>query len=150
MTGKVSITGLPELVRKVDGKFRRLQQKILREALTAFAEPIRQNAEQLARTLISPRIEVVTRVKMRGTGGTVVVGPSTKVFEVKKNGRSITSANVAYWFEFGYDIRSKPKGPSLKHVGARPSLTPAYAANKERALQIFEDTLRNALEAEAA
>lgn len=144
----LKVQGLADMTRKLTNKIRRLEQRVMREALQEFAEPIRRNAEQLARSLISSRIKVVTQIRLRGTGGTVKIGPSTETFEVKPNGQTITSANVAYWFEFGYDIRAKKKGPSLKHVGARPSLTPAYHANKDAALAAFENKMRAALEAE--
>ncbi len=142
------IKGIDEMRRNIEGRLRRLEQSMLRKALQAFAEPIRANAEQFARTLISPRMKVISQIRMRGSSGTVRIGPSTEVFRVTASGRTVTHAMVGYWFEFGYDIRAEQKGPSLAHVGARPSLTPAYESQKERALVEFEAVMRNALEAE--
>src|SRR5689334_18384943 len=147
---KLELKGLSDLTRKMENKIRRLEQSVLRRALQAFAEPIRASAERLAQTLISRRIKVITSIKIRGSAGTVRIGPSTEIFETSPTGRSITMANVAYWFEFGYDIRHKAKGPALRHVGARPSLTPAYQSQKEAGLAAFEQVMRDALEEEVA
>jgi hypothetical protein len=145
---KLELKGLQDLNRKLEGRIRRLEQSILRKALLAFGEPIRIRAEQLARATISPRLKVVTTVKIRGSTGTVKIGPSTEVFDVSPTGRSVTHANIGYWFEFGYDIRHTPKGPSLAHVGSRPTLTPAYQAAKEQGLAAFEQVIRENLEQE--
>ena len=147
---KLELKGLDDLRRKLEGKLRRLEQSILRKALQAFAEPIRAHAERLARSLISPRMNIVTKIKIRGSVGTVFIGPSTDIFETSPSGRSVSHANVGYWFEFGYDIRHSKKGPSLRHVGARPTLTPAYQAQKETGLAAFEAVMREALEEQVA
>jgi len=147
---KLQLKGLQDLNRKLEGRIRRLEQSILRKALLAFGEPIRAHAERLARALISPRMKVVTSVKLRGSTGTVRIGPFREVFETSPSGKSITHANVGYWFEFGYDIRSKPKGPALRHVGSRPSMTPAYEAEKAAGLAAFETIIRDNLEQDVA
>jgi hypothetical protein len=147
---KLELKGLQDLNRKLEGRIRRLEQSVLRKALLAFGEPIRAHAEQLARATISPRMKVVITTKMRGSTGTVKIGPSTEVFETSPTGRSVTHANIGYWFEFGYDIRHKPKGPALAHVGSCPTLTPAYQAAKEQGLAAFEQVIRENLEQEVA
>jgi len=143
------------LNRKLEGRIRRLEQSILRKALLAFAEPIRAHAERLARTLISPRLKVVTSVKLRGSTGIVKIGPSTEVFDTDRNGKSVTHANVAYWWEFGYKLlgppyHSKKGGPVIKHFGSRPSMTPAYEAQKAAGLAAFETIMRDNLEQDVA
>lgn len=146
---KLELKGMQELNRKLEGRIRRLEQSILRKALQAFAEPIRLAAERIAHTTISPRLKVVSSIKLRGSSGTVRVGPSTETFATDPtSGRSVSSANIGYWFEFGYEIRHTPKGPSLHHVGARPTLTPAYQQAKEQGLAAFEQVIRENLEAE--
>jgi hypothetical protein len=147
---KLELKGLQDLNRKLEGRIRRLEQSVLRKALQAFGEPIRAHAERLARTLISPRMKVVTTTKLRGSTGIVKIGPSTETFEVKSNGQSVSHANIGYWFEFGYDIRHTAKGPSLRHVGSRPSMTPAYEAEKAAGLAAFETVIRDNLEQEVA
>lgn len=145
----LEVKGMSDMMRKLNARLRRLEQNVMRKALEAFAEPIRADGERWARSLISPRLKFVIKTKMRGEGGTVYIGPSTEVFATDpKSGRSISHANVAYWFEFGYDIRRIRRGPALVHVGARPSLTPAYLAKKEEGLAAMEQVLRDALEQE--
>lgn len=147
---QIEVRGLDQMIGKMNAKIRRLEQSILRKALQAFAEPIRAAAEAHARTLISPRLKVVSQIRLRGSGGTVRIGPSNDTFEVTPAGRTVTSAMIGYWFEFGYDIRAVRKGPALAHVGARPFLTPAYESQKATALAAFEEVMRNALEEEIA
>lgn len=148
MNFKLELKGLDALTRKLQNRIRRLEQSVLRRALQAFAEPIRAAGERYARTAISPRMKVVTSIKIRGSSGTVKIGPSTETFATSPSGRSVSHANIGYWFEFGYDLRAVPKGPSLRHVGARPSMTPAYQGQKETALQAFEAVIRENLEQE--
>jgi len=150
MEMKLELKGLQDINRKLEARIRRLEQSVLRKAIQAFGEPIRAHAERLARTLISPRMKVVTTTKLRGSTGIVKIGPSTETFEVKSNGQSVSHANIGYWFEFGYDIRSVAKGPSLRHVGSRPSMTPAYEAEKAAGLAAFETVIRDNLEQEVA
>lgn len=151
MTGfEIEIKGMDQMIGKLNARIRRLEQSILRKALQAFAEPIRTAAEAHARTLISPRLKLVTQIRLRGSGGTVRIGPSTDIFDTSPTGRQVSHANIGYWFEFGYDIRKVRKGPSLAHVGARPFLTPAYESQKDAALAAFETVMRNALEEEVA
>lgn len=143
---KVEVKGLADMTRKLQAKVRRLEQSILRKALQAYAEPIRAATERLARVEISPRMKIVTNIKLRGSSGTVRIGPSTEIFP----GGKVSHAKIAYWFEFGYDIRAERKGPSLAHVGSRPSLTPAYQSNKAAAMDAFQTVLRDALEKDIA
>ena len=151
MTGfEIEVSGLDQMIGKLNAKIRRLEQSILRKALQAFAEPIRRAAEAHARTLISPRLKLVSQIRLRGSGGTVRIGPSTDIFETSPTGRQVSHANIGYWFEFGYNIRAVRKGPSLAFVGARPFLTPAYESQKAAALAAFEEVMRNALEEEIA
>jgi hypothetical protein len=153
MEMKLELKGLQDVNRKLEGRIRRLEQSVLRKALLAFAEPVRAQGERLARTNISPRIKVVTTTKMRGSSGTVKVGPSTEVFDTDANGRSVTMANVAYWWEFGFKLlgppyRSQKGGPVIQHFGARPSMTPAYESQKGPGLAAFEQVIRENLEQE--
>lgn len=150
MEFKLELKGLQDLNRKLEGRIRRLEQSILRKALLAFAEPIRIHAERIARATISPRLKVIATTKLRGSTGIVKIGPSNEVFETSPSGRSVTHANIGYWFEFGYEIRHTAKGPSLAHVGARPTLTPAYQAAKAQGLAAFEQVIRENLEQEVA
>lgn len=147
---KLELKGMAELNRKLEGRIRRLEQSILRKALQAFAEPIRIHAERIAHSTISPRLKIISDIKLRGSSGTVRIGPSTETFDTSPSGRSVSHANIGYWFEFGYEIRHTPKGPSLAHVGARPTLTPAYQAAKEQGLAAFEQVIRDNLEQEIA
>jgi hypothetical protein len=142
------IKGLEKVRRNIEARLRRFEQSSLRKALQAFAEPIRAHAERLAQSLISPRMKVGVKIKIRGSTGTVVIGPTTDTFEIAPDGKSVSFANIGYWFEFGYDIRHTPKGPALHHVGARPFLTPAYQAQKENGLAAFDQVMRDALEEE--
>jgi len=141
---KAELKGLADLTRKLQGRIRRLEQSVLRKALQAYAEPIRAHAEQLARANISPRMKIITKIKIRGSTGWVGIGPSKEVFDADES--TATFANIGYWFEFGYEIRATRKGPSLHHVGAKPFLTPAWQAQKERALAAFEQVMRDNLE----
>lgn len=150
MEFRLELKGLQALNRKLEARIRRLEQSILRKALLAFGEPIRQHAERLARATISPRLKVVITTKIRGSTGIVKIGPSRETFETSPSGKSISHANVGYWFEFGYAIRSTPKGPALAHVGARPTMTPAYLAAKAQGLAAFEQVIRENLEQEVA
>lgn len=155
MEFQIELKGLQDLNRKLEGRIRRLEQSILRKALLAFADPVRAQGERLARTLISPRLKVVTSVKMRGSTGTVKIGPSTEVFDTDRNGRSVTHANVAYWWEFGFKLlgppyHSKRGGPVIQHFGARPSMTPAFESQKGPGLAAFEQIIRDNLESEVA
>lgn len=156
MNFQVELKGLQELNRKLEGRIRRLEQKGLRESLLEFGEPIRAAGERNARTTISPRIKYAMTTRMRGSSGTIRIGPSNESFEPgivgpMPRGKStawVTHAMISYWFEFGYNIRHTPKGPSLAHVGARPTLTPAYKAQKQPALDAFETKIFGFLEEE--
>jgi hypothetical protein len=153
MDVKLELKGLQDLNRKLEGRIRRLEQSVLRKALQAFADPIRAHGERLARTNISPKIKVVTTTKLRGSTGTVKIGPSTEIFDTDRNGRSVTMANVSYWWEFGFKLlgppyASKKGGPVIQHFGARPSMTPAFESQKGPGLAAFETVIRDNLESE--
>lgn len=155
MDVKLELKGLQDLNRKLEGRIRRLEQSILRKALLAFAAPVQAHGERLARTLISPRLKVVTSVKMRGSSGTVKIGPSTEIFDTDANGRSVTMANVSYWWEFGFKLlgppyRSQRGGPVIQHFGARPTMTPAFESQKGPGLAAFEQVMRENLERDVA
>jgi hypothetical protein len=95
----------------------------------------------------------VTNTKLRGAAGTVKIGPSTEIFDTDRNGRSVTMANVAYWWEFGFKLlgppyASKKGGPVIQHFGARPSMTPAFESQKGPALDAFTQVMRENLEQE--
>lgn len=139
MNFTMELKGMAELNRKLEGRIRRLEQRGLRESLPAFGEPIRAAAERYAHTTISPRLKYVLQMRMRGSSGTIKVGPSKETFDPSKS--AVSHANIAFWFEFGYEIRHTIKGPSLAHVGARPTMTPAYLENKERGLAAFEEKI---------
>jgi hypothetical protein len=152
---KVELKGLQDLNRKLEGRIRRLEQSVLRKALQAFAEPIQAHGQRLVGTSISPRIKVVTTTKLRGSTGTVKIGPSTEIFDTDRNGRSVTMANVAYWWEFGFKLlgppyASKKGGPVIQHFGARPSMTPAFESQKGPGLEAFTQVMRDNLEQEVA
>jgi hypothetical protein len=153
MEMKLELKGLQDINRKLEARIRRLEQSVLRKALQAFAAPIQAHGERLARTNISTRIKVVTTTKLRGSTGTVKVGPSTEIFDTDRNGRSVTMANVAYWWEFGFKLlgppyRSQKGGPVIQHFGARPSMTPAFESQKGPGLAAFEQVIRENLEQE--
>jgi len=141
---QVELKGLADLTKKLQARIRRLEQSVLRKALIAYGEPIRAHAEQLARSQISQRMKIITKVKIRGSSGWVGIGPSKEAIDPSRS--SVTFANIGYWFEFGYDIRATRKGPALHHVGARPFLTPAWQAQQQRALAAFEQVMRDNLE----
>lgn len=155
MDVKLELKGLQDLNRKLEGRIRRLEQSVLRKALQAFAAPVQAHGERLARTLISPRLKVVTTTRLRGSSGTVKIGPSTEVFDTDANGRSVTHANIAYWWEFGFKLlgppyRSQRGGPVIQHFGARPSMTPAFESQKGPGLAAFEQVMRENLEKDIA
>ena len=142
---KVEIKGLEKVARNLEARIRRFEQSTMRQAFQAAAAPIRDHAERLGRTLISPRLEYVDQIKTRGSSGTLKVGPSTQPFS-EEYGKTVTHAMIGYWFEFGYEIRHTPKGPSLRHVGARPTMTPAWEAQKDNAVEAFVAVMRAVLE----
>lgn len=157
MDFKLELKGMDQLARRLEAKIRRLEQTVLRQALVAFAEPIRAEGERLARSQISSKINFVIKTKMRGSSGQVFIGPSVDPFPgaEETTGKTVSQANIAYWFEFGYNILQPPyhsqKGAAVfMHVGARPSLTPAFLARKETALAAMEKVLKDALEQEIA
>lgn len=153
-TFSVEIKGLSEMLGKLDRKIRRLEQRAARDALVKAAQPI-LNQYQASLNKISPDLNATIEVRMRGHGGTVKVGPAKNdVFRIKSgSGRTVTSAMIGYWREFGYDILQRPYysirgAPVWRHIGANPMLTRAYEAQKDNAVKIMEDTIRPVLEEE--
>lgn len=128
---KLELKGLSDLTRKLEGRIRRMEQGILRKACKAFAEPIRADAERRARALISPRIEIGVEIKIRGDAATVKIGPRGDYFYL-------------FFFEYGYWIRTKRKGPKIRWVNPRPTMRPAYDAHREEGLAAMEKILLDA------
>jgi hypothetical protein len=152
---KVELKNLEKVRRNIDARIRRFQQSALRKGLIAFAEPIQAHGERLARALISPRIKVVYTTKLRGDTGIVKIGPSTEIFATDRNGRSVTHANIAFWWEFGFKLlgppyRSQRGGPVIQHFGARPSMTPAFESQKQTGLDAFLKVMQDNLEQEVS
>lgn len=146
----VKLEGLDKLTRSLQNRIRRMEQTILRKALMAFAEPIRAAAERNARAAISPTVQIAIEIKMKGSGGTVKIGPL--VSPGKKFVGPFRDAFWLFFFEYGYWIRNTPKGPGIRFVSARPTMRPAYEAFKEEGLKAMEKVLMDELgqEAEAA
>lgn len=134
---KIELKGLSDLVKKLDGRVRRMEQSALRNAVKAFAEPIRADCERRARALISPRIVIGMDIKVRGSTATVKVGPIGEFFWL-------------FFWEYGYNIRGTRKGPSLGFISARPTLRPAYDTKKEQGLAAMDKILYDAFTLEAA
>ena len=134
----VKFSGVKEMLAKLNRQVTRMEQNYLRKALEAFAEPIRAEAQRRARALIAPYIEIGMSIKIRGTRGSVLIGPVVYGKENTKGLRKLhTVGKDAFWlffFEYGYHIRRTHKGPSLRFVGARPTMRPAYDARKEEGL----------------
>lgn len=128
---RMELTGVSALVKKLDGRLRRMEQSILRKAVVAFAEPIRADTERRARALVSPKIEIKTEVRIRGTTANVKIGPPGEFFWL-------------FFFEYGYWIRKTRKGPVITWVNPRPSMRPAYDAHKEAGLAAMEKILFDA------
>lgn len=142
----VKLEGLSALTRKLENRIRRMEQDILRKALTAFAEPIRAAAERNARAAISPTVSIAVEIKMRGSSGTVKIGPL--VNPGKKFTGPFRDAFWLFFFEYGYWIRKTRKGPAISFVSARPTMRPAYDAHKEEGLRAMEKILLDALSEE--
>lgn len=117
---------------KLENRVRRMEQGILRRACQAFAEPIRADAERRARAFISPRVQVKTDIRIRGSAATVKIGPTNDFF-------------FLFFFEYGYWIRKERKGSPITFVSARPTMRPAYDAHKEEGLRAMEKILFDAL-----
>ena len=133
----LELKGLDKMIRSLDRRVLRMQQSILRQAVNAFAEPIRADAERRARSLVSPRVQIKTEIRIRGTTANVRIGPTGEFFYL-------------FFFEYGYFIRATRKGPAITHVAARPMLRPAYDAHKEEGLKAMEKILFDAFAAEGA
>ena len=134
---KVELKGLADLTRKLEGRVRRMEQSILRQACLAFAEPIRADAERRARAQVSPRVQIKTDVRIRGSSANVKIGPVGEFFYL-------------FFFEYGYYIRHTVKGPKLKYIGPKRMVTPAYDAHKEEGLRAFETIMYDAFSQEVA
>ncbi len=126
----MQLKGLEKLRRAVDARLRRLERRVMAEAVQEFAEPIRATAEQQARALISRRVKVKTEIKQKGSATTVKTGPTREFFWV-------------YFFEFGFNIRAVRKGPPLAYISPRPTLRPAYDMHTERGLEAMRRYLED-------
>jgi hypothetical protein len=170
---RVELKGLADLQRKLEGKIRRLEQRTIREAQQAFADPIAYRYEGLVHTEI-PKLKVVTNIKIRGAVGWVRIGPSNDPYfssalmsRLKSEGHTrkgirmllthvggitrLTHGMIAYWLERGFNIlsppyRSKKGGSVWCHIGANPMLANAWESQKSVGLAAFEKVMRDALE----
>lgn len=153
---QVEIKGLSDLTKKLERNIRRMEQGILRKAVNAFAEPIRADAQRRARSAFArnsapadqlkralfpdlpesalfkssggSQVEIGTNIRIRGTTADVKVGPLNEYFWL-------------FFFEYGYWIRAERKGRPITWVAPRPTMRPAYEANKERGLKAMEEIL---------
>lgn len=150
----VDIKGLKQMTDRMHRQLLRMEQNHLRRALEAFAEPIRADAQRRARAMIAPYIEIGMSIRVRGTRGSVLIGPV--VFgKQKTKGRNAISGpgKDAFWlffWEYGYHIRHTKKGPALKWIAARPTMRPAYDARKDEGLEAMGKILFDAFGTEGA
>jgi hypothetical protein len=149
---KVELKGLADLQRKLEGKIRRLEQRTIREAQQAFADPIAQRYEQMIHQKF-PKLKVVTNIKIRGSVGWIRIGASAEPYiaKVANKIRRLTHGQIAYWFERGFNIlappyRSKKGGAIWRSVGADPILERTWESQKQIGLDAFEKVMRDALE----
>lgn len=144
----VELMGLKQMTDRLHRQLLRMEQSYLRKALEAFAEPIRADAQARARAQIAPYIEIGMSVRVRGTTGSVLIGPVVYGKE-KSTGKKafVGPRKDAFWlffFEYGFHIRHTRKGPSLRWIPARPTMRPAYDAHKDAGLEAMGKILFDA------
>lgn len=131
----IELKGLDQLIRGMNRKILRMEQSILRKAVQAFAEPIRADIERRARAAVSPRVQIKTEIRIRGSSASVKIGPVGEFFWL-------------FFWEYGYWIRLERKGAKIKWMPPRPSVVPAYEAYKEMGLAAMEKILVDAFSEE--
>lgn len=131
----VEFKGLKEMTQKLHRQLLRMEQKYLRQACEAFAEPIRADAERRAR-IISPQVKIGVNIRIRGTTAQVKIGPTKDFFWL-------------FFFEYGWWRRKGRKGQPItwspkaesRLRGPVATMRPAYDARKEEGLAAMEKIL---------
>jgi HK97 gp10 family phage protein len=168
MADEIEVSGLAELRETLQNRLpEALQGKAAQRALTRAAAPMVATAKQLApsrgpRGFMGPLRpdEEAPPGLLRRMIYSYRNRESTKTYESRLIG---VRSKAWYWrfIEFGRAVITREKGSlgtpgkgwfgkSVKAVPAKPFLRPAFEANKFKAIEIFRDSLKPAIEKVAA
>lgn len=142
MSYKVSISSpdFQNLLRRLSMLEKAAGKPILTRALRAAAEPIRDAAKAYA-PKDTGQLEKSIKIKSaRGEGDTVSVRVTTGA------GDYLGDTFYGAFIEYGYKKGSRRLGDRRPQIAAQPYMGPAAEANKDRAIQIAAEVIRQELE----
>ncbi len=138
-TTGVEVKGLAELQRALERLVRDTSKKIVRRALKVGAEPVRK--EQVDKApydsgFLSRHFGVKVHVSGREISGSAFIGPQGKINYPRRNdGKTITTASVARFFEFG-----------TSKMPAKPWMRAALVNNVNKIIELMSGAIRSAVE----
>ena len=154
----LTVTGLDNLVKKLQRLDKKVETKALKQSVRSAAKPVQAAAK--SRVPVDSGVvkrSIGTKVKKYKGGASAIIGPR-KGFKSKKHSEEEikTATRVATMLEYGtpphkIDITVDGKEVTLNHPGAaaKPFMRPAFEQNKAKAKSIMAEELMKVINSEA-
>lgn len=158
MPEPMTVTGVPQMIKTLNGMQRRVQKKVLSQALRSAMRPLLAAAKRNARTRGAKETRLEKQARKEGGGvrlfetiGAVsrTYAGSRMIVAGPRAGRKFGfKGNVGHLVERGHKkvLWGKPTGGTVRGY---PFMKPAWDANVGRARSILIEKIKSGLEREA-